>query len=220
VIGSRLYLAGGYKATALTRTLYAYNPTTKTWNTKASLPVTSGCGGSGVISGKLYVFTGCTRSSTGVTIRVGRLHRYDPSTNTWTTLASAPAAHYQPAVGVLNGKLYVAGGIDAAGSASQRLDVYTPATNSWSTKKSMPTARRGAAGAVVGNRFHVIGGQTSGTYLKTVEAYDPVTNFWVPRAPVPTARAGLGVGVVSGLGYAVGGRTSTSPVAANQRYTP
>jgi hypothetical protein len=66
----------------------------------------------------------------------------------------------------------------------------------------------------------VIGGQTSGTYLKTVEAYDPVTNFWVPRAPVPTARAGLGVGVVSGLGYAVGGRTSTSPVAANQRYTP
>jgi N-acetylneuraminic acid mutarotase len=66
-------------------------------------------------------------------------------------------------VGVLNGKLYVAGGIDAAGSASRRLDVYTPDTNSWSTKAAMPTARHGTAGAVVGGRLHVIGGRRDGT---------------------------------------------------------
>lgn len=89
-------------------------------------PTTSSCGGSGVISGKLYVFTGCTRSSSGGTSRVGRLHRYDQSTNNWTALKAAPTADYQPAVAVLGGKLYVAGGIDATGSASARLDVYNP----------------------------------------------------------------------------------------------
>jgi probable HAF family extracellular repeat protein len=220
-IGSLLYVPGGYDAAgSLSRTLYAFNTTTRTWATKASLPIPSGCGGSAVISGKVYVFTGCTRSSSGATTRVGRLHRYDPSTNTWTALASAPEAHYQPAMGVIGGKLYVAGGIEAGGTVSRRLDVYNPSTNTWATKASMPTARRAAAGAVVGGRLHVVGGLSGGSYLATVEAYDPVTNFWVPRAASLTARAGFGVGVVNGLGYAVGGRNSTSVLAANQRYTP
>jgi N-acetylneuraminic acid mutarotase len=221
-IGSTIYLAGGFDANrTLTRTLYAYNTSTNSWSTRANMPRESACGGSAVISGKLYVFTGCRLSSTGTQIAAGSLHRYDPSTNAWTTLPSAPSVHTNPAVGVISGKLYVAGGDNASSVALARLDVYDPATNGWSTRSNMPTARVSATAAVVGGKLHVIGGRTGSTYLNTVEAYDPATTSWTVRASMPTARSGAGVGVISNLVYAVGGRrSSTSVVATNERYTP
>ena len=221
-IGGTIYVAGGYDAAGtLTRTLYAYNVSSNTWNTRASMPIASACGSSAVISGKLYVFSGCRLSSTGVQIAAGSLHRYDPGTNRWTTLRSAPSVHVQPVIGVITGKLYVVGGNDGSNAAVRRLDAYDPATNSWSTKADMPTARVAAAAAVVGARLHVIGGRNGETYLKAVEAYDPVTDSWSTRAATPTARSGTGTGVISGLVYAVGGgRSSTSVLAINERYTP
>ena len=65
-ISGTIYVAGGRDAAGmLTRTLYAYQTSTNSWSRRANQPVLSGCGGSSVIAGKLYVFTGCTRSSSG-----------------------------------------------------------------------------------------------------------------------------------------------------------
>jgi probable HAF family extracellular repeat protein len=113
-----------------------------------------GCGGSAAIAGKLYVFSGCKRLSNGAQVAAGLLHRYDPATNSWSTLPTAPAAHFQPAVSIINGKLYVVGGNNGGTSpATGRLDVYDPGTNAWQTRTSMPTARFATAGAVVGGRL-------------------------------------------------------------------
>ena len=221
-IGSTMYVAGGFDAArTLTRTLYAYNVNTNRWSTRATMPALSSCGGSAVISGKLYVFSGCTRSSTGAQVAAGLLHRYDPATNRWTTLRSAPSVHFSPAVRAVNGKLYVAGGNNGASVAIGRLDVYDPATNTWSTRAAMPTARVAAAAAGVGGKLYVIGGRNAGTSLNKVEAYDPVTDRWSTRASMPTVRSGLGVGVINDLVYAVAGRrNSTTIVATNERFTP
>jgi probable HAF family extracellular repeat protein len=221
-INGIIYLAGGYDAAgALTRTLYAYNTNTNTWSTKASMPIFSSCGGSAAYAGKLYVYTACTRSSTGAQVATARLHRYDPSTNAWTSLQSAPASHFQPVVGVISGKLYVVGGnLAGTGTSTGRLDRYNPATNTWSTRSTMLTPRVAAAGAAIAGKLHVIGGQNGATYLRTVEAYDPVSDSWTTRSTMPTARAALGVGGLGGFLYAVGGRNSTSLVARNERYSP
>jgi N-acetylneuraminic acid mutarotase len=222
-ISGRLYLAGGFNsAGTLTRTLYAYNPSTNSWAARATMPAASGCGGSAAIGGKLYVLTGCTLLSTGAQVSTELLHRYDPSTNTWTTLRQAPDAHFRPAVAAIGGRLYVAGGNTGSGATSGRLDMYDPATNTWTTLSAMPTARVAAAGAAVAGHLHVIGGRNGTTYLSTVEAYNPVTNSWGVRAAIPTARAGLGVSLISSDGrlYAVGGRNSTAVLAIHERYTP
>jgi len=131
------------------------------------MPAASGCGSSGMINGMLYVFTGCTLLSTGSQVGAGLLHRYSPSTDTWTTLTAAPAAHVYPAVGVLDGKLYVAGGGNNSGQATGRLDICDPGTNSWTTRSPMPTARLSAAGAGVGGLFYVVGGRSGTTRLNT-----------------------------------------------------
>ena len=222
-ITGTIYVAGGQDASgALTRTLYAYKSSTNIWTTKANMPAFGGCGGSAVIGGKLYVFSGCTRTNTGGQTAAGLLHRYDPGTNTWATLRPAPAAHFQPAVGSTGGKLYVVGGNNGgSGTQTSRLDVYDPATNTWSTRAAMPTARVAAAGVVAAGKLYVMGGRSSGTtYLNTVEVYDPLTNTWSTGAAMPTPRAALGVGAVSNLLYAVGGRNSASALTTNERFTP
>jgi N-acetylneuraminic acid mutarotase len=220
-INGIIYLPGGHDASnALTKTLYAYNPSTNSWSTKSPLPVFSSCGGSAVIGGKIYLFSGCTRSSTGAQVPAAFLHRYNPATNTWTALHPGPSSHFQPFVGAIAGKLYVVGGNNASNIASGRLDVYDPATNSWTTRAPMPTARAGAAGSAIGGKLVVIGGRNGATYLSVVEAYDPVANSWTPGSSMPTARAALGVGGLSGFLYAIGGRNSASVLAANERFTP
>ena len=220
-INGIMYLAGGHDAArALTRTLYAYNAATNTWSTKAAMPVFSSCGGSAAYAGKLYVFSGCTRSSTGGQVATGLLHRYDPGTNTWTTLPRAPAAHFEPVVAVTGGKLYVVGGNNGSGAAFGRVDMYNPATNTWSMRATMPTARVAASGAAIGGKLQVIGGRNGNNYLTTVEAYDPLTNTWSTRTSMPTGRAAFGVGGISGFLYAVGGRDIGSTLSANERYAP
>ena len=117
VINGILYIAGGTDASeAATRTLYAYNPSTNAWSTKASLPVASGCGASGVISGKLYVYGDCTTPT---------FQRYDPATNTWKSLALPKFKHLHPAGAALGGKLYLAGGVDESGY-STTVEAYDP----------------------------------------------------------------------------------------------
>src|SRR4051812_35963946 len=220
-INGTIYLPGGQDAAGvITRTLYAYKISTNTWSLKANLPVFSGCGGSAVISGKLYVYSGCTRTATPPPTAAALLHPYDPAPHVWTTLRGAPWAHAQPAVGVLGGKLYVAGG-NTGGTATSRVDVYTPATNSWTTAASMPTPRVGAAAAVVAGKLYVMGGRNGTTYYNTVEAYDAVTSSWTTLTAMPTARGALGAGAITGSIYAVGGRNaSVGGLAVVERFIP
>ena len=124
--------------------------------------------------------------------------------------------------GVINGRFYVAGGVDANGTASARLDVYNPATNSWKALAPMPSAVTSGAGAVINNKLYVMGGSVS----KTVYSYDPVTNRWTTRAPMLTGRYSLAAAsLITPSGnpkiLAVGGFTSDERgFTANELYTP
>ncbi|HEX2611010.1 MAG TPA: kelch repeat-containing protein, partial [Gemmatimonadales bacterium] len=220
-INGIMYVPGGEDATgAPTKTLYAYNPSTNAWTTRAQMPTYGACGGSAPIGGRLYVFSGCTRSSTGAEINARLLQRYTPATNTWTTLPPAPVVHFRPAVAMYGGKLYVVGGNNASGTAIRRVDMYDPVTNTWSTRAAMPTARLNAGATFVGGKLYVVGGRSGTAYLNTVEVYDPATNTWTSRAAMPTPRTALGVGAVNGFIYAIGGRNATAALATNERLTP
>ena len=216
-----VYVAGGKNSSgSLTSTLFAYNASSNTWSTRRPMPVVGGCGGSAALNGKIYVFSGCRLNSSGTQMAAGLLHRYDPATNSWTTLRSAPVAHFQPAVGATGGKIYVAGGNNSSSAPIGRLDVYDPVSDTWTTRAAMPTPRVGAAGAVVAGQFYVMGGRQGSTALSTVQVYDPTSNTWSNRAPMPSPRTALGAGVISNLIYAVGGQNGSTVFTTNARYTP
>ena len=88
---------------------------------------------------------------------VPRLSLYNPGTNTWTVGASPGLIRSFVSVGVINGKLYVAGGCvmsDCRIGTTNALEIYDPVANSWSNGPAMPTARFGAAAGVIGGKLY------------------------------------------------------------------
>jgi N-acetylneuraminic acid mutarotase len=161
--------------------LFRYDPATNTWTERAPAPHHHHRGVARAIDGKLYVAGGLTyywddapRPRTWAELDV-----YNPATNTWTTKAPMPAARASGAGGVINGKLYVAGGTKTGISLASTLEVYNPATNTWAARADMPTARWGTGAGVVNGVLYVVGGgvlvgpHSDDDVVRTNEAYAP-----------------------------------------------
>ncbi len=189
-IGNKLYFSGGNaengSAPDRTNALWAYDYSNDRMIRRATLPIFSAEGVTGVISGKLYVLPGacdgnryplpgsCAEEPTR------RFYRYDPATNSWATRRQAPHFHRQGAAAVLNGKLYVAGGFNGFEPVAY-LDVYDPATNTWRTLASIPTGGA-ASGAALNGRFYVLVQHFNGTTPDNrAYAYSPSTNMWTAK---------------------------------------
>jgi N-acetylneuraminic acid mutarotase len=121
-----------------------------------------------------------------------------------------PAARLGAVVGVIGGKLYVAGGWDGVDPFfSGALRVYDPATGTWTTKATMPVPVITATAGVIDGRLYVAGGSTGGTgggtEVASLQVYDPASDTWALRTPMPVANALTVSGVIDGKLYVTGG---------------
>ena len=119
ILNGKLYVLGGYYLGFMsTATVQVYDPTTDTWTLAHPLPYVVNHNAAAVAGGNLYSF-GAGRGETFV---------YNPNNNSWSSRASSHYVHSDTAaVGVINNKIYVAGG---TGTPSQReLEVYDPVAN-------------------------------------------------------------------------------------------
>lgn len=178
---------------------YQYDVNTQLWSSLSSSPVFSGNNGGAVfLQGKVYtvyttdmrmgIYTVATNSWTTVTIPAATgnittdgiyiytvvgfsLYRYDPTSNTWTTLASPPFFYEQWGALVHHkGMLYGHQGNGYSGFAK-----YSIATNSWTNLPSVPGA------AVLGgtidpnyNKYYTYGGY----FGSNLYAFDLNSNLW------------------------------------------
>jgi N-acetylneuraminic acid mutarotase len=176
-----LYVIGGTSSQGRQRRVYAYNPSTNTWNEKAPMPeARSDMNGAVTISGKIYVTGGFTSAGHSKSLLM-----YNPGNNTWTRKASMPNAVAYGVSAALDGKLYVlfADCIDCTGTLSnqvQQLWRYNPSTNAWTKLKSAPHKHPRGVGAVINGKWYVAGGANQ----SALDVYDPKTNTWTePRCP-------------------------------------
>ncbi|CAG6390623.1 carboxypeptidase regulatory-like domain-containing protein [Streptomyces cocklensis] len=160
--------------------------------------------------GKVYSIGGL--SDTGI---LNSVYVYDPATGAWTTHAAASDGRYAGAHGLINGKIYVAGGWQAGGGLDPRLEIYDPATDSWSTGASAPHPLAGAASAVLDGKLYVVGGcGESACGSGQVSVYDPATNTWSSAPDYPEAAAWGSCGAVNGILYCAGGNQANGTADA------
>ncbi|HEY2505791.1 MAG TPA: carboxypeptidase regulatory-like domain-containing protein [Streptosporangiaceae bacterium] len=138
-------------------------------------------------TGDLYSVGGYNGSANVATSYV-----YAPSSQAWSQIADAPQALENPAGAYLNGKVYVVGGWDSNGNATNVLYAYDPSSNSWTQEANLPEDVSAAATAVLNGQLYVIGGCTTGLCSPTSDAvysYDPSSNRWTQLASYPSVVA-------------------------------
>jgi N-acetylneuraminic acid mutarotase len=130
---------------------------------------------------------------------LGTVRAYNVATNTWSRKPDMPAALASSMAGVINGKIYVAGGTPTNRNKgpSSSLFVYNPATNAWTQKRNMPEGGAGRVTGVIGGRLYVF--TTSDFFTPTTSnkffRYSPATDSWV-RLPSPKNTYSTGIGAV------------------------
>ena len=200
VLNGKIYVLGGFdineKSTAVVE---VYNPNTNTWASAQPLPFAVNHNSAAVAAGKLYSFGGGSLRQVFV---------YNPASDSWSEVAPMHLGHAgTAAVGVINDKIYVAGGGSLEASSIRDLEVYDPVANTWTMRAPMSLARNHCAGGVIDGKFYVVGGRSgSGSdSFNKLEVYDPQSNSWSSRASMPTARSGIAAAVLNGELWVFGG---------------
>jgi len=177
VLNERIYVPGGYDATAQAITaVEVYDPQADTWSEVAPLPQELCAYALTALDNKLYLFGG----SDGVRY-LDTVFIYDPATDAWTTGTHMSQARGFAAAAVVGERIYVLGGYDGQNELAL-CDVYEPVKESssegpWSTRTSLRLARAGLAAVTIENNIYAIGGGWT-EYLSFNERYDVGQDMW------------------------------------------
>lgn len=158
---------------------------------------------------------------------------YDPTTRTWTPVASMGTARRWACAALLpSGKVLVVGGDNLADGPLQTAEVYDPVGDTWSptagpsaVKRLAATCTRLGTGEVLvagGQDEHLSG---SGVAEAAAERYDPITGLFTPTGSMATGRSfHTATALSSGEVLVVGGCTAvpclSSPTTSAERYDP
>ncbi len=210
-------------AAAFTLLAWAANPFTTqaqlpatSWETVASMPGAVAAGASLVFNGKIYVFAGYDDSTP-----IQAMYVYDPTLNTWETLAGPSFGRGEVAAVEINGLFYLAGGYGPSSggffTALAETEVFDPLTESWSTLASMPSGRSVVYSGKIGEEFYVMGGWP-GTQ-NTVTKYNVQTGAWSAAPPLPSGRHNThGACSIGGRIHCIGGKNDVSSEIYNDHY--
>ncbi|KAF2421132.1 galactose oxidase, partial [Tothia fuscella] len=215
--GNAIYIIGGLRGTPSTFTaeVEAYNTTSRTYSTLPPLPSPVHHPNAASYNGKLYYLGGLTASGSNFAESKadGRVLVYDTATGingTWKDVAPMVNARGGAAIGVYDGKIWLAGGLSAYRRGSDIVDVYDIASDTWTPNPELklPEQRDHAGSAVVDGVLYVVGGRVSipDQNRDTVFALDLKNpTKWTTRAVMPVARGGLAAAAAGGKIYSFGG---------------
>jgi N-acetylneuraminic acid mutarotase len=175
VIGGKLYVfmpsvrwcdPAGNGGTAAR--FYRYEPATDRWLSRAVPPSSAAwpearSGTGGAINGKFYL--------------VGpnaQLHVYDPAGNSWQAKAAMPELRNVMEAAVLNGKLFLIGGVPLSSEFPQpTVEVYNPETNTWSRKAPIPVGTVDGAAVGAAGKVYYVSGWIGTSLASRMFAYTP-----------------------------------------------
>jgi N-acetylneuraminic acid mutarotase len=176
VYNGEIFLFGGrYYHTGVPNVYYtvveAYNPATNTWRFVTNKPRITAAPAIATVGTKAYLFGGGDPNSG---LFLNDVVSYDFQTGVWTTsgYAALPTAKnfiFSSAVPVLNGKVYLIGGMDRYISGkkyySLTVDIYDPSANSWARCSSLPLPLQDYLAVGIGGKIYVLGGDNDYTFI-------------------------------------------------------
>ena len=169
------------------------------WTPRASLPEPRSRLALVADATKLYAIGGETAD--GIS---GQVAVYDPQAE-WSAGPIKPVAVANIAAAFLDGRIYVPGGVTAAGTVMTTLEVLDLQAGVWATRAPLPAPRAAYALAEAGGKLYLFGGWDGAAYRGETFIYDPRGDAWSTAAAMPRPRAFMAAASLDGLIYIVGG---------------
>jgi N-acetylneuraminic acid mutarotase len=187
-----------------------------TWTQKAGMPESAEerCCGIGFAIGN-YGYIGLGNY---YGIDDDELYRYDPSSDSWSQMASFGTPTEELVCMVINNIAYAGLGLSQGSNSNQfpqHFYAYDPQTNTWTQKSDFPGAgRQEAVSFTIGNKGYVVLGIAGDSIYKDVWEYDPVADSWTQKKDfpgvIPQQPFGFALDSVAYVGGAVSPTTNTS----------
>ena len=168
----------------------------------------------------LYVLGGTTGDAIDENYALSTVEVYDTTANRWYPGLPMPRACALAAAAVLDGDLYLVGGLF---DSTERVDRFNARTGMWAAAPSMRTKRRAHATAVAGGKLYAIGGGSddlTGETLCSVEAFDPQTATWTVVAAMSEVRYAPAAAELDGKIYVTGGQDDDDNLDTVEVYDP
>lgn len=211
-VDAKVYVIGGFLAGTAGNVVQVFDTEACTWSRGPDLPTDVHHTNAAVVDDTIYI-VGPMQGGAPYTA-LGLTWAWTPSTDaTWRVLAPMPAGTERGAsvTGVIDGKIYVAGGL-RAGLATTDVSFYDPIANTWTPAPPLPALIDHACGGGVGGKLYVIGGRNvnAGMPLASVHELTP-GGAWSARTSMPTARSGSACGVFGNRIVIAGGEANLAP---------
>lgn len=153
VLNGKLYAIGGRDGPNCLRTVECYDPHTNKWTLIPPLSRPKGCVGVATANGHLYVMGGQDAAANSpISSRFDCVERYDPTTETWTTVSTMSGKRDSVACTPFGDKLYAIGGYDG-NVYLKSVEAYDPVSNEWISLAPLKTGRAGSCAVAVDNRL-------------------------------------------------------------------
>lgn len=185
------------------------------WRDLAQMPGPSGRFAQAEVGGLIYVIGGSTPDGVTDAVRV-----YDVSRDVWDHRSPKPTAAANIGAAVVDGRIFVPGGLGQDGQLSARLAIYDPETDQWSEGPPLPAALCAYAIVAYGRGFYVLGGWDGQSYLDTVYFYDVESQAWRLEGRMPTPRGFAAAALVGERILVVGGYDGRSETRTLESFDP
>lgn len=211
IADGRLVAVGGLSAGQVLKSVAVFDLTSRSW---AGLPdMATARHGMAVaaVEKSVYAIGGSTDAADGRLTSVAETLKLAPRelqpAPQWRPLPDAPTARLMMAWTVLNGKVWVMGGL-RDGAALQTVESYDPQTGTWQPGPPLPIPLHHAAAATYRGEVVVIGGASDNIAQASNKVFVLRANNWVELPPLKHARAASWAAVAHDKLVVVGGQNN------------
>ncbi|XP_061619329.1 kelch-like protein 33 [Phyllopteryx taeniolatus] len=224
VLKDQLYVFGGKKYYGAEDTLncvYRYDPIRNSWERMADMTNKRCCFSVVAVGDNVYAVGGrCHRRY------LDSVECFSPAANCWSVARPLDLALGGHVAKVLQGRIFISGGLNDENPCLASLFVYRPDKGS-TYLASMSRARARHCAETLDDLLYVAGGITSDANrtaidLLACEVYDPAADAWTAFSALPVPHVGAGSAVLEGKLYVLGGysREDYGDIKMVHRYDP
>jgi serine/threonine-protein kinase PknK len=211
IADQRLVAVGGLAAGQVLKSVAVLDLTTKTWATLPDMGTARHGMAVAAVEKSVYAIGGSTEVGDGQVTSSAEVvklaaRKLQPVSQ-WRSLPDAPTARLQQAWTVLEGRIWIFGGL-RAGTPLQTVESYDPQTGVWQTQPPLPVPLHHATAATYRGEVVVIGGASENIAQASNKVFALRGGSWTELPSLGHARAAAAAAVAGDKLVVTGGQNS------------